>query len=63
MGAFVVAAIIFGGTVLLTLLTLFGSAMSDNTADNSRAFIGVFVTGSIISAGIFASHWFPHIGW
>lgn len=64
MGAFILAGIVFVLTIIATVLILFGNMMSDNVADgNSGAFIGVFVTGTVISVVIAATHWLPHIGW
>lgn len=64
MGAFIVAGVIFVGTILLSLLMLFAAGMSDSPSEAENVpVISTFVTGTIIAALIAASHWLPHIGW
>ncbi len=64
MGAFILAGIVFVGTLLVSGLMLFAAGMSDNpsaAADvpvKSTFFIGMTCAGLIA-----ATHWMPHIGW
>lgn len=66
MGAFIIAALIFVGTLLLSALILFAAGMSDNpsaSAGAGRSALGTLIGGTVLSAIILASHWMPHIGW
>ena len=65
MGAFLSAGIVFVCTVLVAALVLFAGAMADSPSQNENSgaqALGIFVTGCIITALLFGSHW-VRIGW
>lgn len=62
MGAFIIAGLVFVGTLGLTFLVAFGQGMADAPVyDNTPLYI--LVGGSVLSLLCVASHWGPHIGW
>lgn len=63
MGAFILATLVFAGTVALSLLVLFGDAMSDTTGNGGTSAFWLFGAGTLVSILIIASHWMPPIGW
>ena len=64
MVAFILAGIVFVGTLVLSALMLFAAGMSDNpTASANVPVLSTFITGAIIAVLIAASHWLPHLAW
>lgn len=64
MGAFIVAGLIFAGTIGLSVLMMFAAGMSDSpSASKDVPVVSTFVTGTSIAAVVAATHWLPHIGW
>ena len=62
MGAFIIAGLVFVGTLVLCAFMAFAAGMS--TTGNSDVPVGAtFITGTVIAALIAGSHWMPHIGW
>jgi uncharacterized membrane protein YdcZ (DUF606 family) len=62
MGAFIIAAILFIGTVFVSLVVAFAEGMAAAPAyDNVPLYI--FIGGCVLCGIIIASHWLPHIGW
>ena len=61
MGAFILAGIVFVGTLALSGLMLFASMMSDST-DNNMPITETLIGGTIIAVLIAASHW-AHMTW
>jgi hypothetical protein len=59
MGAFILAGLVFFGTLIVCMLIIGNDMMSGSSASPAPIFYG----GMIISALILASHWMPHIGW
>ena len=58
--AFILAALIFGGTILSCILMAFAAGMSDNvSAANNVPVTSTFVIGTIIAVLVAASHWLP----
>ena len=62
MGAFILAGLVFVGTVLLVLIIGFANGMSDSPG-TSISSVPTLIGGTVISALILASHWMPHVGW
>jgi uncharacterized membrane protein YczE len=66
MGAFIVAIIVFGLTVGISILVLFRFGLSDNQSlPPSIAADTTFKVGTLIAFAIAASHWMalPMPGW
>lgn len=63
MGAFIFAAIIAGGTLLITVLMIMANGMSDAPSVQGSPVAPTFFGGMIIAGIVLASHWMPHIGW
>ena len=65
MRAFIVAIIVFGLTLGISILVLFRYGMSDNqTLPPSTAAKTTFTVGTLIALAIAASHWLlPQPGW
>jgi uncharacterized membrane protein YczE len=65
MRAFIVAIIVFGLTLGISILVLFRYGMSDNQAlPPSTAAKTTFTVGTLIALAIAASHWLlPQPGW
>lgn len=64
MGAFVVAALVALGTILVCGLMIGAASMSDApSASEDMPIKSTFYTGMAVAALIAASHWLPHIGW
>ncbi len=66
MRAFIVAFIVFGLTLGISILVLFRSGMSDNQSlPPSKAAETTFTVGMLIAFAIAASHWMelPLPGW
>jgi hypothetical protein len=64
MWAFIVAAIVFGLTQVISILVLFRYGMSDNQSlPPSTAAETTFTVGTLIAFAIAASHWVPQLGW
>lgn len=64
MVAFILAGIVFVGTLAVSALIVFAAGMSDSpSALTNVPVLSTFVTGTIISALIAASHWMPHLSW
>jgi uncharacterized membrane protein YczE len=66
MGAFIVAIIVFGLTVGISILVLFRFGMSDNQSlPPSTAAENTLKVGTLIAFAIAASHWMllPLPGW
>lgn len=62
--AFIIAGVVFAGTILLSVLMLFAAGMSDSpSASADVPVVSTFITGTIIAALIAASHWLPHVAW
>lgn len=62
MGAFILAGIIAGLALMLGLLGLFATGMSDAPGQTSG--VAPYVIGGLVLAGfVAASHWIPPIGW
>ena len=60
--AFVLAALVFIAATLISILVLFGDAMSDVTGRGGTDAFWVFGVGIAITFLIAGSHW-VHIGW
>jgi hypothetical protein len=64
MRAFLVAIIVFGLTLVISILVVFRYGMSDNqTLPSSTAAKTTFTVGTLIAFAIAASHWLPQLGW
>jgi hypothetical protein len=64
MWAFIVAIIVFGLTLVISILVLFRYGMSDNQSlAPSTAAETTFTVGTLIAFAIAASHWLPQLGW
>jgi hypothetical protein len=64
MRAFLVAIIVFGLTLVISILVVFRYGMSDNqTLPPSTAAKTTFIVGTLIAVAIAASHWLPQLGW
>lgn len=63
MGAFIIAGIIFGLTLVACILMVFAAGMSDAPSQDSVPVVPTFIGGTIIAALVAASHWMPHINW
>jgi hypothetical protein len=64
MWAFIVAIIVFGLTVGLSILVVFSYGMSDNQSlPPSTAAETTFTVGTLIAFAIAASHWLRQLGW
>ena len=64
MRAFIVAIIVFGLTLVISILVLFRYGMSDNQSlPPSTAAETAFTVGTLIAFAIAASHWLPQLGW
>ena len=65
MWAFIVAAIVFALTQVISILLLFRYGMSDNqTLPPSAAGKTTYTVGTLIAFAIAASHWLlPELGW
>jgi Ni/Fe-hydrogenase subunit HybB-like protein len=64
MWAFIVAIIVFGLTLVISILVLFRYGMSDNQSlPPSIAAETTFTVGTLIAFAIAASHWLPQLGW
>jgi hypothetical protein len=64
MRAFLVAIIVFGLTLVISILVVFRYGMSDNqTLPPSTAAKTTFIVGTLIAFAIAASHWLPQLGW
>jgi Ni/Fe-hydrogenase subunit HybB-like protein len=64
--AFIVAIIVFGLTLVLTILAVFRYGMKDNQSlPPSTAYKTTFTVGTLIAIAIAASHWLlpPQLGW
>ena len=61
-GAFILAGVVFAGTLAVCILIIFADMMSDSPSASISP-TPVFIGGTVISAFILASHWMPHIGW
>jgi hypothetical protein len=63
MRAFIVAIIVFGLTVGISILVVFRYGMSDNQSlPPSTAAKTTFTVGTLIAFAIAASHWLPQLG-
>jgi uncharacterized membrane protein YczE len=63
MRAFIVAVIVFGLTVGISILVVFRYGMSDNQSlPPSTAAKTTFTVGTLIAFAIAASHWLPQLG-
>lgn len=62
MGAFIIAALIAVGTLILSIIVIFADGMSDSPS-TSISPAPVFFGGMTMAALVLASHWLPHIGW
>lgn len=61
--AFIIAGIVFAGTVALSLLMLFAAGMSDSpSAAAGVPVTSTFIIGTVIAALIAATHWL-HMSW
>ena len=64
MRAFIVAIIVFGLTVGVSILVVFRYGMSDNQSlPPSTAAKTTFTVGTLIAFATAASHWVPQLGW
>lgn len=62
--AFILAGLVFIGTLVVCAFMLFAAGMSDSPSAAANVPVtSTFVIGTIIAALIAASHWLPHIGW
>ena len=62
--AFILAGIIFVGTLVVSALMIFAAGMSDSPSASANVpVLSTFITGTIIAALVAASHWLPHISW
>jgi hypothetical protein len=62
--AFIVAIIVFGLTLVISILVLLRYGMSDNqTLPPSTAADNTLKVGTLIAFAIAASHWLPQLGW
>jgi Ni/Fe-hydrogenase subunit HybB-like protein len=62
--AFIVAIIVFGLTLVISILVLFRYGMRDNQSlPPSTAAETTFTVGTLIAFTIAASHWLPQLGW
>ena len=64
MWAFIVAIIVFGLTLVISILLVFRYGMRDNQSlPPSTAAETTFTVGTLIAFAIAASHWLPQLGW
>jgi Ni/Fe-hydrogenase subunit HybB-like protein len=64
MRAFIVAIIVFGLTLVISILVVFRYGLSDNqTLPPSTAAKTTFTIGTLIALAIAASHWLPQLRW
>ena len=64
MWAFIVAIIVFGLTLGISILVLFRYGLSDNqTLPASTAVENTLKAGTLIAFAIAALHWLPQLGW
>jgi hypothetical protein len=62
--AFILAGIIFVGTLAVSALMMIGASMSDSpSASADVPVLSTFITGTVIAALVAASHWMLHISW
>jgi hypothetical protein len=62
MWAFIVAGVVFVGTLAACGMILLGDAMSP-TGTGGMSPWPTFIAGSVLAVLIAASHWLPHFGW
>lgn len=60
--AFVLAVLVFIGTLAIAALMLFATYMS-TTGQAGASPMPVLIGGTLLALAIAASHWLPHIGW
>lgn len=60
--AFAIGGLVFVATLIICVLMI-GAEMNSPITGSGSNIIWTFVTGTVISLLIVASHWFPHIGW
>jgi len=64
MWVFGVAIIVFGLTIVISILVLFRYGLRDNQSlPPSTAAETTLTAGTLIAFAIAASHWWPMIGW
>jgi hypothetical protein len=64
MVAFILAGIVFAGTLVVSALMVFAAGMSDSPSASANVpVLSTFITGTVIAALIAASHWMPHLSW
>ena len=61
--AFIIAGIVFVGTLVICAFIFFADMMSDAPSEPGIPFLTPFIIGTIIAVLIAASHWLPHLGW
>jgi uncharacterized membrane protein len=62
--AFILAGLVFVGTLVLCALMLFAAGMSDSPGAAANVPVtSTFITGTIIAVLIAISHWLPHLSW
>ena len=62
--AFILAGIVFAGTLAVSAAMVFAAGMSDSPSASANVpVLSTFLSGTIIAVLIGASHWLPHMSW